>query len=57
MGYNYSAVDKKNLDWFKNDATRNTLTTIEVKGRIRGLCDAKMHMEYPISAIAGKNGC
>lgn len=57
MGYNYSVVDKNNLKWFENDATRNTLTTIEVQGRIRGLWDAKMRMTYPISAIAGKNGC
>lgn len=57
MGYSYSSTDNSNIQWFSNDHSKNTLTDISINGSIRGLTNTSMHMDYPISAIAGKNGC
>ena len=57
MNHSYSDLEKKNLGWFSNDISKATLLKIEVReGEIRGLKDFKLHMTYPITAIAGKNG-
>lgn len=57
MSYRKSATDLNNLEWFHTDKGRNTLTDITIDGSIRGLTNTTFHMDYPISAIAGKNGC
>ena len=57
MGYKYSQLDKENLKWFEADNTRQTLESIDLyEGRIRSLKPCSLEFEYPISAIAGKNG-
>ena len=57
MKHIYSDIEKKNLGWFNHDVTKATLLKIEVRsGEIRGLKDFELHMNYPITAIAGKNG-
>jgi len=57
MPYNYSNIDKHNLDWFPKDNSRATLRTIEVKhGQIRGIKNVDVNFQYPITAIAGCNG-
>lgn len=57
MKYRNSHVDRRNLNWFKNDETRATLFNIVLqKGKLRGLSPCSMNFQYPISAIAGKNG-
>lgn len=57
MGYNYSATDYSNIGWFRNNNAVNSLIDISINGSIRGLTNVSFHMDYPISAIAGKNGC
>ncbi|MDJ0773636.1 MAG: AAA family ATPase [Mastigocoleus sp. MO_167.B18] len=55
--YKYSYLEQQNLKWFPNDTSRGTLLTIEVQsGQIRGLKKAKIDFNYPITAIAGRNG-
>jgi predicted ATPase len=57
MSYRYSAIDERNLRWFPRDASRATLLAIKlVEGHLRGLYPFEMTLQYPISAIAGKNG-
>ncbi|MCW8966371.1 MAG: AAA family ATPase [Candidatus Pacearchaeota archaeon] len=57
MKYRYSHVDRRNLEWFLNDATRATLFSIVLQiGKLRGLSPCEMNFQYPLSAIAGKNG-
>jgi hypothetical protein len=57
MPYRYSAVDRRNLDWFERDTSRATLLCIRlVKGRLRGLEEIDFRFRYPITAIAGRNG-
>jgi hypothetical protein len=55
--YRYSAVDESNLRWFPRDTTSATLLTVKlVEGHLRGLYPFEINFQYPISAIAGKNG-
>ena len=57
MPYNYSQIDKDNLNWFPKDNTKATLLTIKLDdGHIRGLYNFELEFKYPISVIAGKNG-
>ena len=57
MAYKYSHIDRKNLEWLDKDTSKSTLLSIELRsGEIRGLKDLKLHLRYPITAIAGKNG-
>lgn len=57
MAYQYSQLDRKNLDWFDKDTSKATLIRLEVrKGSIRGLRDLKIQFRYPITAISGRNG-
>lgn len=58
MSYALSQIDRKNVKWFANDETRASLKTFEIlKGEIRGLRRMRMEFDYPITAIAGRNGC
>lgn len=57
MSYSYSQIDRSNQVWFKNDIEAKSLIDLELRvGTLRGLHPCKIHMEYPISVIAGKNG-
>lgn len=57
MQYKYSQIDKRNLNWFKADSSIGTLLEISLsEGTIRGLSPFTISMNYPISAIAGRNG-
>lgn len=57
MSYLYSQIDKDNLKWFKNSKKGKRLKSIKLKkGRLRGLYPCAIEFDYPISAIAGKNG-
>ena len=57
MSYNYSELDIKNLKWFPNDTSRGTLLSIDiVAGKVRGLQNLRIDFNYPITAIAGRNG-
>lgn len=57
MGYKYANIDKKNIEWFKNNDTVASLKNIELdQGNLRGLFKFDMTFDYPISVIAGKNG-
>lgn len=58
MTYHYSALDNKLASWFTNDMDHALLRNIRLhKGMMRGLKPFFMEFDYPISAIAGKNGC
>lgn len=58
MARQYSDVERANLRWFQSDFSVATLRKIVVrKGEVRGLKKAGIDFEYPITAIAGKNGC
>lgn len=55
--YRESKDDKKLRKWFTNDMTRGLLRSIELrKGGLRGLAPFAMQLNYPITAIAGRNG-
>jgi predicted ATPase len=57
MTYRHSHVDTKNLDWFTKDNSRATLLTVDISlGQVRGLRNVKVDFQYPITAIAGRNG-
>ncbi len=57
MPYNYSDLDNKNLKWFPNDTSRKTLLSIDIAaGKVRGLQNLRIDFNYPITAIAGRNG-
>ncbi len=57
MAYQYSSIDKNNLNWFPKDNSRATLLTIKVtKGKMRGLENITINFSYPLTAIAGRNG-
>ncbi|RWR45953.1 ATP-binding protein [Sinirhodobacter ferrireducens] len=57
MPYVLSEIDQKNLTWFTNDNTRQSLVAIELaRGRMRGLAPFRLEIGYPILAIAGANG-
>lgn len=55
--YRESEKDKKLRKWFINDMTRSLLRSFELrKGNLRGLAPFKINFDYPITAIAGRNG-
>ena len=55
--YCYSQIDKDNQNWFNNDTSINSLCDIRIlQGKIRGLYPCRIAFEYPITAIAGRNG-
>jgi predicted ATPase len=57
MKYRESDKDKKLRDWFSNDYSHGLLKRIELKkGKLRGLSEMDLSFDYPITAIAGKNG-
>lgn len=57
MPYVLSEIDQRNLNWFTNDNTRQSLVAIELaRGRMRGLAPFRLEIGYPILAIAGANG-
>jgi len=57
MKYRNSATDKKLRSWFANDYSNSHLRKIEIaQGSIRGLTTCTIPIDYPIIAIAGKNG-
>jgi len=57
MKYRESDVDKKLRGWFSSDLSRGLLKSIELrKGALRGLRTFAIDFEYPITAIAGRNG-
>ena len=57
MKYRESHKDKKLRAWFVADMTRALLRRIWLKaGVFRGLNSLDLSLEYPITAIAGKNG-
>ena len=56
--YKETDIDRKNRQWFKNNLTCNTLLKIGVnQSSIRGLGQFSMEFNYPITVIAGENGC
>ncbi len=56
MGYVYSQIDKRNLNWFSRDITRATLLALRIRvGAIRGLASVQIDFQYPITALAGRN--
>lgn len=55
--YRESSTDKKLRQWFVNDMSRGLLRRIDlIKGSLRGLAPFKMQIDYPITAVAGRNG-
>lgn len=57
MKYRESHKDKQLRAWFINDMTRALLRRIVLQtGVLRGLNALDLSFEYPITAIAGKNG-
>lgn len=55
--YRESEADKKLRKWFTNDMSRGLLRSIKLrKGAMRGLTPFEMSFDYPITAIAGRNG-
>lgn len=57
MKYRESHTDKQLRAWFMGDMTRALLRRIALKaGVLRGLNSLDITFEYPITAIAGKNG-
>jgi len=58
MTYRNSSLDTALSSWFVNDMSHALLRGIRLTlGRIRGLKPFQMEFDYPITAIAGKNGC
>lgn len=56
-GYRESTLDKSLRKWFCRDLTRGLLRSIKLhKGSLRGLTKFSMPIDYPILAIAGRNG-
>lgn len=57
MKYRESQKDKKLRSWFTSDMTRGLLRRVALNtGKLRGLSALDISFEYPITAIAGKNG-
>lgn len=57
MKYRESNKDKKLRAWFTADMSHALLRRIYLKtGSLRGVNSLDMRLEYPITAIAGKNG-
>jgi len=57
MKYHETNIDKDLRAWFGNDNTRALLRGIHLaEGAFRGLNSLDVEFDYPITAIAGKNG-
>lgn len=57
MTYRESNKDKSLRNWFNNDNSKVLLKHIQLrKGRLRGLNALDIRFEFPIAAIAGRNG-
>lgn len=57
MSYRESNLDRNLKKWFSNDFSKSLLRFIRLKtGNMRGLSPFRIDFEYPITAIAGKNG-
>jgi predicted ATPase len=55
--YRENDKDKKLRKWFANDFSHTLLRRIRLlKGELRGINSLDIQFEYPITAIAGKNG-
>ncbi|MCP5230615.1 MAG: ATP-binding protein [Zoogloeaceae bacterium] len=55
--YRESETDKKLRKWFTNDMSRSLLRSIGLRrGNLRGLGPFEISLDYPITAIAGRNG-
>lgn len=57
MGYLYSHTDKRNLLWFDKDDSNQSLVSLKLIGKIRGMRDCKIEFKYPLTVISGRNGC
>lgn len=56
--YKDSELDRRNRQWFANNLLCNTLLKIAVsQSSIRGLGQFSVDFKYPITVIAGENGC
>src|SRR5262245_53394645 len=57
MAYSHSQVDKALTDWFEHDHSSASLRSIAIrKGALRGLSGVELPIDFPITAIAGRNG-
>ena len=57
MKYRESKKDKTLRGWFNTDYSRRFLRKIELQeGNLRGINALNLSFEYPITAIAGRNG-
>ncbi|MCO7230094.1 AAA family ATPase [Halomonas sp. CnH100-B] len=57
MSYRESNLDRNLRKWFANDFSKSLLRSITLRtGNMRGLSAFHIDFEYPITAIAGKNG-
>jgi len=57
MKYKESKLDRELRKWFSNDYTCAILKSIKItKGAIRGLSEIELDINYPITAISGRNG-
>lgn len=57
MSYRESNIDRSLRKWFLNDLSKSLLRSITLKtGNMRGLSAFHIDFEYPITAIAGRNG-
>lgn len=55
--YRESKIDNKLRKWFAADFSRSLLRSVSLqKGTLRGLSPFEISLDYPITAIAGKNG-
>ncbi|MBW3846863.1 AAA family ATPase [Aeromonas hydrophila] len=57
MKYNESHLDRNLRSWFENDNTHQLLRSINLsEGSFRGLTKCRLDIDFPILAIAGRNG-
>ncbi|MEZ2746044.1 AAA family ATPase [Halopseudomonas bauzanensis] len=57
MSYRESNLDRNLRKWFSNDFSKSLLRSISLRsGNIRGLSPFRIDFNYPITAIAGRNG-
>ena len=56
--YKETETDRRNFQWFTHNTSCNTLVKIAVnESSIRGLGQFSVDFNYPITVIAGVNGC
>jgi len=57
MKYRESHIDKQLRNWFSSDFSHQLLKKVRLeKGTVRGLTELQLELNYPITAIAGRNG-